>query len=177
MVARKLELRRRYDETAELYDERYAEIQSEKYGQVAIRLRKVEKILDLGCGTGMFLSELVEHGRLVVGVDVSPKMLKIAKKRAVGANLILADADHLPFTNGCFDAVVSITLLQNMPDPSATTKEIARITKSGGMVILTTLKRKHALKELRGWMRNAGLRPLETLEMRGEDVLCVAERV
>ena len=177
MAARKLELRRRYDETAKLYDERYAEIQKEKYELVVNQLREGGKILDLGCGTGMFLPELLKRGELVVGVDVSPEMLKIAQRRGEGANLILADADHLPFTDGCFDAVVSVTLLQNMPDPAATTKEIARVTKSGGKVILTTLKRKHAPEELRGWVRSAGLRPLETLEMRGEDVLCVAERV
>lgn len=112
MVERKLELKRRYDETAGFYDRRYEEIQRAKYRVVMKNLPAgTKRILDLGCGTGMFLEELSNHAEFVVGVDASPEMLKVAKGRAGKVTLILADADSLPFANGSFDVVVSVTLL------------------------------------------------------------------
>lgn len=177
MAARKLELMRRYCETAPAYDRRYEEIQRVKYKVVAQNLPRSNKILDLGCGTGMLLDELAKLGKLVVGVDASPEMLKIAKKRSPGVSLVLADADNLPFSNESFDAVVSITMLQNMPDPSATMKEIARVVKTCGTVILTTLKRRHSLEELKNWVQGAGLKLSESGEIDGgEDIFCVARR-
>ena len=176
MSARKMELRRRYDETADFYDKRYERIQREKYKAVAKYLpERAESILDLGCGTGMFLKELAERGELVIGVDSSMKMLSVARKRARKAVPICADADHLPFKDGSFDVVVSVTLLQNVPAPVTTMREIARVMKSGGVAIVTSLKRKHNPEQLREWATSAGLKPLLAEEMpNSEDVICVA---
>lgn len=176
MGARKLELARRYDETARLYDRRYEEIQRVKYDFISPELPSPRKILDLGCGTGIFLCLLSRRGAFAVGVDTSREMLEIAKQRC-SAPLVLADADHLPFGRGCFDAVVSVTLLQNMPDPAMTVKEIARVVKTGGIVALTVLKHKHPQEELEGWVRGAGLKPINSGEIpSSEDVFCVAVR-
>jgi ubiquinone/menaquinone biosynthesis C-methylase UbiE len=118
MAERKLELRRRYDSTAGIYDERYTRIQREKYEVVKKYLPKnAARILDLGCGTGMFLEELTKRSKLVVGVDSSVEMLSIARKRVGVTSLVCADADHLPFLDRSFDVVVSVTLLQNVPEP------------------------------------------------------------
>lgn len=177
MVARKLELKRRYGETAQLYDRRYEEIQRKKYSAILPSLPRANKILDLGCGTGMFLGELAKLGKFVVGADSSAPMLSIAKQRSAGAFFLLADADSLPFADGGFDVVVSVTLLQNMPNPVATVKEIARVTASGGILALSTLKRKHSLGDLESWVRQAGLEVLKSGEVEGsEDVLCIARR-
>ncbi len=178
MAMRKLELRRRYDETAGIYDRRYEEIQRAKYQVIVKNLSKKTKcILDLGCGTGMFFDELSKHAELLVGVDASAEMLRMANVRRGKAALALADADQLPFADGSFDAVVSVTLLQNMPDPAATVREVARVLRPGGRAILTVLKRKHPQGELEGWVRRAGMDPLSSGEIEGsEDVFCVAER-
>ena len=176
MVARKLELRRRYGETALAYERRYEQIQREKYGIVTENLPRVDKVLDLGCGTGMLLSELTRRSEFVVGVDTSPEMLELARGREGSAELVLADADHLPFADRSFDAVVSVTLLQNMPAPATTVREAARVLKPGGIAIMTTLKRKHSLGELESWIRAAGLEPLNSGEVGREDVFCIARR-
>jgi len=176
MAARKLELRRRYGETAPAYERRYEQIQREKYEIVTENLPRVSKVLDLGCGTGMLLDELARRSAFVVGIDSSPEMLELARKRRGSAALVLADADHLPFTDRSFDAVVSVTLLQNMPNPAATVREVARVTKPGGIVIMTTLRHKHPLGELERWIRAAGFKPLSSGEVGREDVFCIARR-
>ena len=176
MAERKLDIKRRYDLTAEIYDERYTRIQREKYEVVKKYLSKrVARILDLGCGTGMFLEELAGRNEIVIGVDSSMKMLDIARKRASGASLVCADADHLPFKDRSFDVVVSVTLLQNVPEPVVTMKEIARVLKPGGISIVTSLKRKHSPEKLADWASSAGLKPIIAEEISdSEDVICVA---
>ncbi len=176
MVARKLELKRRYDETAGFYDRRYGGIQRTKYQMVTKNLPSGRKrILDLGCGTGMFLEELSSRAEFVVGVDASPEMLKVAKGRAREVALVRADADALPFVDGSFDAVVSVTLLQNMPDPAATVGAVARVLRSGGVAVLTVLKRKCSQGELEKWVKQAGMELVGSGEIEGsEDIFCVA---
>ncbi len=134
-------------------------------------------MLDLGCGTGMFLEELSKRSELVVGVDASVEMLKLAKRRAKGATLVLADVDSLPFADCSFDVVVSITLLQNMPDPAATMREAARVLKRGGTAVMTSLKRIHHPDQLSMWASAAGLKPVLVGEIEcSEDVICVARK-
>jgi ubiquinone/menaquinone biosynthesis C-methylase UbiE len=176
MAERKLDIRRRYDSTADIYDERYTHIQREKYEVVKKYLPKhVAHILDLGCGTGMFLKELTKRDKLVVGVDSSVEMLNIARKRAGVTSLVCADADHLPFLDKSFDVVVSVTLLQNVPEPIATMKEIARVLKPNGVAIVTSLKRKHSPEKLADLASSAGLEPIIAEEIHdSEDVICVA---
>jgi ubiquinone/menaquinone biosynthesis C-methylase UbiE len=176
MVERKLELRRLYGETASFYDRRYEEIQRVKYAVVLKNLPDgKEHVLDLGCGTGMFLRELSRRAKFAVGVDASPEMLRVANVRRGRAALVLADADTLPFPDGSFDAVVSVTLLQNMPDPAATVREVARVLKPGGVAILTVLKRKHSREELEKWVKQAGMGLVGSGEIEGsEDAFCVA---
>jgi ubiquinone/menaquinone biosynthesis C-methylase UbiE len=176
MVTRKLELRRRYDETAGFYDRRYKEIQCAKYRTIMKNLPDGRKrILDLGCGTGMFLNELSTRAKFVVGVDASLEMLKLARGRVRKARLVQADADSLPFADRSFDFVVSITLLQNMPDPAATVREVARILRPSGVAVLTVLKRKYSREELEKWVKHAGMKLVGSGEIEGsEDVFCIA---
>lgn len=177
MSTRKRELKRRYDLTAYMYDRRYRKIQREKYETVLANVTRVDRILDLGCGTGMLLSPLERRAKFVVGVDMSAEMLRTAKKRATGTPLVLADADHLPFADGSFDIAVSVTLLQNMPDPGKTVCELARVLRSDGKAIITSLKHKHSPEQLAAWATAANLEPLKVGEISGsEDVICVARR-
>jgi len=176
MIARKLELRRRYDDTAGFYDRRYEGIQRVKYGIAMKNLPDGRKhILDLGCGTGMFIEELSTRAKFVVGVDTSLEMLKVAKGRARETVLVQADADALPFADRSFDAVVSVTLLQNMSDPAVTVREVARVLRPSGVAVLTVLKRKYSREELEKWVKHAGMELVGSGEIEGsEDVFCVA---
>ena len=95
----------RYDLTAEMYEERYAEEQKAKYAAALENVNIANcAVLDVGCGSGLFFSHAAK-AKFVVGVDVSRKLLLKAKKqtRAFGNVFVLqADADHLPFRECLF---------------------------------------------------------------------------
>ena len=63
------------------------------------------RVLDLGCGTGFFLAELVERQPHAVGLDISHDMLRVSVQYVPGARLVTGDAERLPFRPGRFDAV------------------------------------------------------------------------
>lgn len=99
------------------------------------------KVLDLGCGTGYFSEQLVKRGAEVVCADLSVGMLATAEKRC-GASVSLyqqADAEQLPFEDGCFDIVFSSLALQWCDDLSSPLREMKRVTAAGGRVIFSTL--------------------------------------
>ncbi len=174
---KKRELKDRYNSTADLYDDRYEEIQRYKLEAIRGCLEESDRLLDVGCGTGALLTEFFEDKELALGVDLSLEMLKVAGKRVGSDRLVLADADMLPFEGGTFDLVVSLTLLQNMPEPVRTVREMARVAENGGKVALTTLEKKNSLHELRSWMSSANLKPLRSENIpESEDILAIGVR-
>ncbi|MEM2250725.1 MAG: class I SAM-dependent methyltransferase [Candidatus Hadarchaeales archaeon] len=173
MSLRKIELAKLYSETAEKYRRRYREIQREKYELVlSILPSKIGRILDVGCGTGELLLRVARKADLAIGMDISPGMVKRIPHAVKNVYVVIADADFLPFKDNSFDCVVSVTLLQNMPDPETTVKEICRVVRSGGLVILTSLKKKHKEEMLVSWAKSAGFSVEKSGEI-GEDVYCV----
>ncbi len=113
--------------------------------------KKKDIILDAGCGTGFFCKILSEKAKFVIGIDGSKNMLQIAKKRlsgSINAQLILADVDYLPFLSQKFTKVFSVTLLQNVPVPQKSLKEIFRVCKKNSLVVVSALKKKINLMEL-----------------------------
>lgn len=87
------------------------------------------RCLDLGCGTGVAIPELIRLGWTVVGVDVSEEML--SRARAFGAELHRAPAEALPFDDASFDAAVSIWMHTDVDDFSAILREAARVLRPG----------------------------------------------
>ncbi|MCX8153593.1 MAG: methyltransferase domain-containing protein [Candidatus Bathyarchaeota archaeon] len=169
---KKRSVMRRYDLTAQLYDRRYAEEQALKY-RAAIEKLCIDgnsRVLDVGCGTGLLLSHIAE-AELVVGVDVSGKLLLQAKERAKSfrnVHVVRADADHLPFKSTYFTVVFAFTVLQNMPAPLETLKEIKRVAVLGAQVVVTGLKKAFSLAVFRELLENAGLK---TVSLMDEDKL------
>ena len=153
---------KRYDLTAQMYDARYGEEQETKY-KVAMKGLNVSSsslILDVGCGTGLFFTYVAEKAKMVVGLDISSKLLAKAKERAknlCNVHLVRGDADHLPFKKHTFTVVSAFTLLQNMPKPLTTLKEIKRTAKPKGLVVVTGLKKTFSLTTFTQLLKNAGL--------------------
>ncbi len=148
-----------YNTTADIYEERYSEEQNGKYRK-ALENVKVEGsvVLDVGCGSGLFLNQISGKAKLAVGIDLSLRLLQKAKEYT-GENVFVvqADADHLPIQNGSFDAVFSFTLLQNMPNPAETAAELNRVAKAGGKVVLTGLKKAFGLPKFMDIVESSGL--------------------
>jgi ubiquinone/menaquinone biosynthesis C-methylase UbiE len=105
-----------------------------------------QAVLDVGAGTGADAIEVARAvgptGR-VVGVDKSAEMVAEAQGRAVEAGLrvefAVGDAHSLDFPDGSFDRVRSERMLVHVPDPAAAVREMVRVTKAGGLVVLSDI--------------------------------------
>lgn len=97
--------------------------------------------LDAGCGTGRALPALrgaVGPSGAVIGMDITPQMLSVARAtgRARHAVLVLADARRLPLADGEVDAVFAAGLIPHLPDPVAGLGGLARVTRPGGRLVI-----------------------------------------
>ncbi len=92
-------------------------------------------ILDLGCGTGGSFPLFRNYGK-VIGLDISLVALKFSHKRGM-KQLILGDAQFLPFADEKFDLVAVLDVLEHLDDDCQTIDEIWRILKPGGSVVFT----------------------------------------
>lgn len=105
--------------------------------------REGECIADIGCGTGEDVRVLAAHvgprGR-VVGVDLSSTMVQTARQRLgehmTGIELVQGDVQKLTFADGTFDAIRAERLLQHTPNAEAALREIVRVTKRGGRIVI-----------------------------------------
>jgi ubiquinone/menaquinone biosynthesis C-methylase UbiE len=97
------------------------------------KLRHAGRILDLGCGTGALLDELLtKNGAVVFGLDRNRSFLSLAAKNHARAPLIEADAHFLPIVDEEFDVVLCHFLLLWVSEPALVLAEAARILKPGG---------------------------------------------
>ncbi|MGO4711464.1 class I SAM-dependent methyltransferase [Bradyrhizobium sp. 2TAF24] len=99
------------------------------------------RVLDVGVGTGLSLSEYSPTTKLC-GVDISEPMLRKAQERVRALNLTnvetlsVMDAKHLAFADNTFNAVVAQYVITAVPDPEATLDDFVRVLKPGGELIL-----------------------------------------
>ncbi len=103
--------------------------------------RSGEHILDVGCGTGVFTLNILASGSRVTGLDISLPMLKRAahKLKDYPFRCVAGDMLFLPFADECFDRVSSMTALEFTTDGKRAMAELFRVTKKGGVVVVTTL--------------------------------------
>jgi ubiquinone/menaquinone biosynthesis C-methylase UbiE len=97
-------------------------------------------VLDVGCNTGYGTMRFVPVANRVVGVDVSPRAIEAAWDRAHDGRpeFIVTTGFELPFPTAAFDLVTSFQVLEHVPDPTAFLRELARVLRPGGTVILAT---------------------------------------
>ena len=107
-------------------------------------LRPGARVADVGCGTGedaRSLAELVGEGGTAVGFDMSDAMLSEARTRHVGScdnlKFVRAAAEDLRVSEGSFDAIRADRVLTHVPDPAAAVKEMIRVLKPGGRIVVS----------------------------------------
>jgi ubiquinone/menaquinone biosynthesis C-methylase UbiE len=109
----------------------------------------LESVLDLGAGTAQIPIELcrqIPHAR-VLAVDAAAQMLEVARENVTAAGLqnrielIHCDAKRLPYTNGCFSAVMSNSIVHHIPEPRRVLAEAVRVTSAHGLLFVRDLMR------------------------------------
>ena len=89
-----------------------------------------QRVLEVGCGTGVFLEWFAQLGHQVTGIDPSSIMLDIAQRRVSGRiTLDRGYAEHLPYEDGAFDTVALITALEFVEDPDLALREALRVAR------------------------------------------------
>ncbi|NHK29836.1 MAG: methyltransferase domain-containing protein [Asgard group archaeon] len=179
-MANKKEMAYRYDSSAEVYDNRYNDIQVHKFQEILSRLDIEDKefLLDIGCGTGNFLGWHFNNGlgQNTFGIDISFEMIKLAHEKYPEINFLVADADNLPFRDSFFDNLFSITHLQNMPDPLITLIEMNRIAKDDAKITISILKKSWTLDKLTNLIEKIPMNILEKWIAKIEDVGVICEK-
>jgi demethylmenaquinone methyltransferase / 2-methoxy-6-polyprenyl-1,4-benzoquinol methylase len=102
----------------------------------ALNLERGERVLDLAAGTGASTQELARSGADAVGADFSVGMLRVGRRIRPAVPLVAADALALPFADASFDAVTISFGLRNIADPSSALREMARVAKPGGRLVV-----------------------------------------
>jgi phosphatidylethanolamine/phosphatidyl-N-methylethanolamine N-methyltransferase len=165
-----------YRRWAPVYDNAFGWVLSEgqKQAVAAVNARR-GRVLEVGVGTGLSLPGY-RRDLEIVGIDLSPEMLDKARARVAAdgltnvAGLYEMDAADLKFPNGAFDTVVAMYVMTVVPAPEKVMRELARVCRPGGEVLLVN----HFSTEegMRGWVERRmapfadklGWRPVFDLE-------------
>lgn len=145
---------------------------------------------DIGAGTGFITEGLMQKGLDVIAVDQSQAMLEEMKRKFHLFDTIdyrIGESDHLPIQDGTVDAVFSNMYLHHVESPQEAIKEMARVLKTGGHIVITDMD-EHGYEFLRDehndrwfgfkrediarWFAEAGLQNVQ-IDCAGED--CCAE--
>lgn len=145
-----------YRRWAPVYDATFGRVSTvgRKHAVEVINQRQ-GRVLEVGVGTGLSLGDYRPHLE-IVGIDLSPEMLEKARERvdedrlANVAGLHEMDAGELAFPDATFDTTVAMYVMTVVPDPEKVMRELARVTKPGGEVIL--VNHFSQVEGVRGWV-------------------------
>jgi SAM-dependent methyltransferase len=102
----------------------------------AVHLGPGDHLLDVATGPGALAAEATKRGVRCIGVDLSPRMIELARQLYPGIEFQEADVEHLPFENQTFDAVVCSFGLGHFPRPEVAVSECIRTLKPNGRIAL-----------------------------------------
>jgi len=92
------------------------------------------RVLEAGCATGALTAYIAKAGYSVTGVDLSERMIDLAKTKHIGIDYLVADVLKLPFESNSFDAVIATSLVNIVDDKAKAMRELRRVCKTGGRV-------------------------------------------
>jgi SAM-dependent methyltransferase len=144
-----------YDAFSQSYDDGrgvgYHKLIDDQAAELVRRVGEGRRVLEVGCGTGLVLQRIAEFASHAEGIDLSPGMLAKAKER--GLNVQEADCTKLPFEDASFDVACSFKVLAHVPDFDAALREMVRVVKPGGHIVVDIYNRhsmRYGIKRLFG---------------------------
>jgi len=102
-------------------------------------LQSKRKILEVGCGAGTVVFELIRQGHEVVGIEISHEAVAHGLKRYGDIDLRVGVAEELPFANEMFDIVLSFDLLEHIAEVDKHLREVHRVIRGGGYYLFQRL--------------------------------------
>jgi SAM-dependent methyltransferase len=131
----------------------------------AVRKTAPKRVLEVGCGWGEFAARMQDElGATVVAIDLSPRMVELARERGVDARE--GDVQAIPFEDESFDCAVANCMLYHAPDIDRALAELRRVLRPGGRLVATTNAKRH-LEEL--WLLVGRDKSKETRHFFSED--------
>jgi ubiquinone/menaquinone biosynthesis C-methylase UbiE len=140
-------IQQHYDDIADVYDTHYDYPRGRCYHthlsrHVMKALPEGGALLDIGCGTGLFVEKYLHHGGTAVGIDLSRNMIGRARGRCACCDFTMGTGESIPFRDQSFDAVSSILVFSYLRDPEAMLSEAYRVLRPGGAISICTLGKK-----------------------------------
>jgi SAM-dependent methyltransferase len=115
-------------------EEQHAPVYEAVLARLAVR--PGQRALDVGCGSGVFLRHLADHGATPFGLDASEALLALARDRVPEADLRVGDMEQLPYEDDAFDLVTGFTSFFFAVDIVAALREAGRVAKPGAPVVV-----------------------------------------
>jgi ubiquinone/menaquinone biosynthesis C-methylase UbiE len=132
-----------YDAFSEGYDRGrdrgYHKLIDDQAAAIVGRYAAGKQVLEVGCGTGLILQRVAATAASATGVDLSPGMLRAARAR--GLEVLEGSATDLPFPDASFDVAYSFKVLAHIPDWDACMREMVRVVRPGGHIIVDVYNR------------------------------------
>ncbi len=140
-------IRKHYDTVADTYDHHYDHHRGKKYhthlsNHLMNVLPKGGNLLDIGCGTGLFVEKYIKNGGCGTGLDISRGMVAKARRRCPDCEFLVGTGEKLPFADNSFNAVSSVLVFSYVKDPASMIAEVYRVMEPGGSIALCTLGKK-----------------------------------
>lgn len=134
------------------------------------------EILDLGCGDGVMIDDLKRQSLLrknfnLTAIDILPENIRLAKKRKIKAEFLVADAESLPFKKNSFDFIYAWMVLEHVLSPQNMIQEIVRVLKTKGRCYIATVIRKKWAVYIYRKNGNFTLDPTHVYEFKSKEEL------
>lgn len=133
-----------YDTLSNSYDELYGKEQSQKHDTILEFLgnRRFLVLVDVGCGTGTFLEKAHESYYSAIGIDLSRKMLQIARSRAIrNTDYVLASSSSLPLKNNSAECTVSISTAKAESNLPVIMSEFERVSRQDSLLAVSVFQK------------------------------------
>lgn len=146
-AVKQMKIQEHYDTIADVYDHHYDQHRGRSYHKhisthLMNALPQGGKLLDVGCGTGLFVDRYIAAGGKAIGIDISRNMLEKARRRCITCDYTVGTGEKIPFRDTTFDAVSSLLVFSYVKDPRSMLNEAYRVLKPGGSIAICTLGKK-----------------------------------